>query len=76
MNVIRVIRNIKSTDLHIEELKKFIGKDTEIIILPVRQRIYKFFNRKALLKFSGSIKSGSDPLKFQTKIRSEWDERL
>lgn len=76
MNVIRIIRNIKSTDLHIEELKKFIGKDTEIIILPVHQRIDKFFNRKALLEFSGSIKSGSDPLKFQTKIRNEWDKRL
>ncbi len=76
MNVIRVIRNIKSTNLHIEELKKFIGKDTEIIILPVRQRIGKFFNRKALLELSGSIKSGSEPLKFQTKIRNEWDKRL
>jgi len=74
MKVIRIIRKIKSINLHIEELRKFIGQDTEIIIFPVPKR--KLSKKKILFNLAGSIKSGSDPLDFQSKIRSEWDKRL
>ena len=38
MEAIKVIKKIDSKDLHIEELEKFIGVETEIIILPITKK--------------------------------------
>jgi len=71
MEVIRIRKVINSKNLHIDELEKFMGQETEIIILPVS--VIGKNKKKNIIKLAGSLKSGEDPLEFQKRIRKEWD---
>jgi len=73
MEAIKVVKKIDSKDLHIEELERFIGVETEIIILPMTER--KSESIKSILDLAGSIKMKQDPLQFQRKMREEWGDR-
>jgi len=73
MEAIKVIKKIDSKDLHIEELEKFIGVETEIIILPITKK--KITSLKDILDLAGSIRLKRDLLQFQRKIRKEWGDR-
>lgn len=71
MEAITIRKKINSINLHIEELEKYIGMETEIIILPIKKK--KNTSKKEILALAGSIKLEHAPLSFQRKIRKEWD---
>jgi CRISPR/Cas system-associated protein endoribonuclease Cas2 len=74
MEAIKIVKKIDSKDLHIEELEKFIGEESEIIILPMTEK--KSGSIKGILNLAGSIKMKQDPLQFQRKLREEWGDRI
>ena len=57
MQALRKIIHIDSNIINIDELKNFIGKDVELIILPIDEEEIKT-NKKNLLKYCGAINSG------------------
>jgi len=73
MEAIKIRRKISSKNLHINELEKLMGREAEIIILPVEDRKKTSINK--LLKLAGSIKTGGDPDIFQKRIRKDWENR-
>ena len=73
MEVIRIKRKISSKNLHINELENLIGKEAEIIILPIEERPKTSVSK--ILKLAGSIKTGENPDTFQKRLRNEWGNR-
>ncbi|MBU2492968.1 MAG: hypothetical protein KJ571_10115 [Bacteroidetes bacterium] len=73
MEAIKIRRKINSKNLHIDELEKLMGREAEIIILPIENRKKTSVNK--ILKLAGSIKTGEDPDTFQKRIRKDWDKR-
>ena len=74
MKAIKIRRKISSKSLHINELEKLIGMEAEITILPIED--VKKVSVNKILKFAGTIKTGSDPDDFQKEIRKDWENRV
>jgi hypothetical protein len=70
MEAIRIHRIIK--DDRIEEVKQFIGKKVEIIILPEENQEEKV-TENPFSAFRGSCPDIMDGMEFQNKMREEWD---
>ena len=71
MEAIKIKKIIDSPDLHIEELRQFIGLEAEIVILPLSRK--KNNPMKSIMKLAGVLKLGRDPLVFQRQMRKEWE---
>ncbi|MEJ2637493.1 MAG: hypothetical protein P8184_19665 [Calditrichia bacterium] len=74
MEAIKIIKKIRSKNLHIDELEKYIGQEAEIIILPLQSG--KLSSVKEIMKLAGSLPPSGHPLEFQKKMRNEWKDRL
>lgn len=66
MEAIRIIKRIDSET--ITELKKFMGKNVEIIIFPLAEK-HKKKGKRVFKKIEGL----PDGLEFQHKLRNEWN---
>lgn len=72
MQVIKIHRVIKND--RIAEIKQFIGKKVEIIILPEdSEEDYRASKENPLIKLRGSCPHIMDGMEFQNKIRLEWE---
>jgi len=72
MQAIKIHRLIK--DDRIAEIKQFIGKKVEIIILPEdNEKDNTITKENPLLKLRGSCPDIIDGMEFQNKMRSEWE---
>ena len=74
MQAIRIHRLIK--DDRIEEIKQFIGKKVEIIILPDEDEEEQntISKENPLLKLRGSCPDIIDGMELQNMMRSEWEK--
>ena len=66
MEALRIIKKVDSDK--ITELKKFMGRNVEIIIFPLEE-ISKGIGKRVFKK----IKGLPDGLEFQHKLRKEWN---
>lgn len=71
MEAIKVVKMIDSADIHIKELERFIGMETEIIILPLSRK--KKASVQSIMEMAGAIKLKKEPVTFQHQIRDEWE---
>jgi hypothetical protein len=76
MEAIRIRKIV--TDDRVEEIKKFLGKRVEIIILPeiMEEESENNDKKSSIFSLKGKMKRSIDGLEYQKKIRQEWDNRL
>jgi len=73
MHAIRIHRVMK--DDRISEIKQFIGKKVEIIILQEEdEETNVIFHENPLTALHGSCPNIIDGMEFQNKMRSEWEK--
>ncbi|MCP5105565.1 MAG: hypothetical protein GY950_19420 [bacterium] len=68
----RKIVVVNGDTLVIPELKKFRGEKVEITLKTLSE---KRKSRKNLKHYFGKLKTESDAVAFQKKVRAEWEER-
>lgn len=73
MIAIRRITKLKGNQVTLKLPTNFKSKTVEIIILPYDTKS-NIATKDSITKFAGKIKSFGDGLKYQKKIRSEWED--
>jgi len=77
--MIREIIKPTSTEYIVHIPNEYIDKEVEILILPIgkEENIQKEVNKELFLSTAGILsQKGIDPIKWQQKIRNEWENRI
>lgn len=68
MEAVRIIEKVESDSLVINHLSAYIGKEVEIIVLPVESNV----KETNIMQLYGSLKTDIDGLDFQKSARNDW----
>ena len=74
MEAIKIIENVTSDSITINNLSRFKGKKVEIILFPLEEVNEKSESEKSINVLFGTMKSDIDGLEFQNKMRADWIE--
>ncbi|MGE5341957.1 MAG: hypothetical protein ACM3SY_10820 [Candidatus Omnitrophota bacterium] len=74
MEAVRKIVEVKNNAIMVKDLAFFNNKRVEVIVLPLLEEERAPEGTGNLHKFAGTIKKFGDGIKYQKKIRSEWED--